>query len=124
MRDSRGVKSDRAGAKETDEMKRPPMLMRVQIRGDERKFCLWLPLFLLLPLALVVLIILSPIILVAIVIARATGRGKRLSSVAETSLGILCSVRGIRAAFEILCSIPGLSVDVSSNKERVYVSVI
>jgi len=105
-------------------MKRPPVLMRVQIRGEERKFRLWLPLFLLLPLALVTLIILLPVILVAIVIVRVTGRGRRLSLVARTSLGILCSVRGIRAAFDVLCSMPGLRIDVCNNKERVYVSII
>lgn len=105
-------------------MKRPPMLMRVQIQGEERKFRLWLPLFLLLPLALVLLIILSPIILVVIVIVPVTGRGRRLWPVARTSLGILCSVRGIRAAFDVLCSMPGVSVDVRNNKERVYVSII
>ncbi len=105
-------------------MKRPPMLMRVQIRGDERKFRLWLPLFLLLPLALVLLIVLSPVILVAVIVARVTGRGRRLSLAARACLGMLCSVRAIRAAFDVLCSMPGLSVDVRNNKERVYVSII
>ena len=105
-------------------MKRPPMLMRVQILGEERKFRLWLPLFLLLPLALVLLIVLSPVILVVIVIVRVTGRWKRLSPVARTSLGMLCSVRGVRAASDVLCSMPGLSVDVRNNKEHVYVSII
>jgi hypothetical protein len=105
-------------------MKRPPVLMRVQIRGEERKFRLWLPLFLLVPLALLLLIVLSPVILIAIVIVRVTGRGRRLSLVARTSLGILCSVRGIRAAFDVLCSMPGLRIDVCNNKERVYVSII
>lgn len=105
-------------------MKRPPMLVRIQIRGEERKFRLWLPLFLLVPLAVLLLIILSPVILVAIVIIRVTGWGKRLSPVARTSLGILCSVRGIRAAFDVLCSMPGLRIDVRNNKERVYVSII
>jgi len=100
------------------------MLVRIQIRGEERKFRLWLPLFLLVPLAVLLLIILSPVILVAIVIIRVTGWGKRLSPVARTSLGILCSVRGIRAAFDVLCSMPGLRIDVRNNKERVYVSII
>lgn len=107
-------------------MKRPPVLMRVQIRGEERKFCLWLPLFLLVPLAILLLIVLSPLIVVAIVIVRATGWGRRLWPVVRTSLGILCSVRGIRAAFDVFCSMPGLRVEVcdNNNKERVYVSII
>ena len=41
-------------------MKRPPMLMHMRIQGERGGFGLWLPLFLLLPLALVVFIILSP----------------------------------------------------------------
>lgn len=105
-------------------MKRPPMLVRVQIRGEERKFRLWLPLFLLVPLAVLLLIILSPVILVAIVIVRVTGRGRRLWSAAGTSLSILCSLRGIRAAFDVLCSMPGLRIDVRNSKEHVYVSII
>jgi hypothetical protein len=104
-------------------MKRPPMLMRVQIRGEDRKFRLWLPLFLLLPLALVLLIVLSPVVLIAIIMARLTGRGRRLLLAARASLGMLCSVRGIRATFDVLCSMPGLSVDVRNNKEHVYVSI-
>jgi len=105
-------------------MKRPPVLMRVQIRGNERKFPLWLPLFLLLPLALLLLIILSPLMLIAIIILRLTGWGSELSSIVGASLGILCSVRRIRAAFDVLCSIPGLRVDVCSRNKRVYVSII
>jgi hypothetical protein len=105
-------------------MKRPPVLMRVEIRGEARKFRLWLPLFLLVPLALLLLIVLSPVILVAIVIVRVTGRGRRLSLVARTALGLLCSMRGIRAAFDVLCSMPGLRIDVCNNKERVYVSIV
>ena len=105
-------------------MKRPPMVMRVQIRGAERRFRLWLPLFLLLPLALILLIVLSPVILVAMIMARLTGRGRRLWLAARASLGMLCSVRGIRAAFDVICSMPGLRVDVRNNKERVYVSII
>lgn len=104
-------------------MKRPPVLVRVQIRGEERKFRLWLPLFLLLPVALALLIVLSPVIL-AFIIIRVTGRERRLPPAARTSLGVLCSMRGIRVAFDVLCSMPGLRVDVRNNRERVYVSVI
>ena len=103
-------------------MKRPPMLMRVQIHGEEGRFPLWLPLFLLLPLALALLIILSPLILIAAVILRV--RRRQLPPIARASLGMLCSVRCIRAAFDVLCSMPGLRVDVSNRNERVYVSVI
>jgi hypothetical protein len=105
-------------------MKQPPVLMRVEIRGEERKFRLWLPLFLLVPLVLLLVIILLPVILVAIVIVRVTGRRRRLPLIARTSLGLLCSMRGIRAACDVLCAMPGLRVDVCNSKEHVYVSVI
>jgi hypothetical protein len=107
-------------------MKRPPMLVRVQIRGEERKFGLWLPLFLVLPMVLAFLIALSPLILVAIIIVRVTRWGSGLPLAARTPLAILSSVRGVRAALDVLSSMPGLRVEVSNNdnSERVYVSVI
>lgn len=68
-------------------MKRPPVLMRVQIRGEERKFRLWLPLFLPLPLALLLLIIFSPLILVVVIIVRMRAHRRHLSPVVTASLG-------------------------------------
>ncbi len=105
-------------------MNLPPMVMRVQIRGEEKRFCLWLPLFLLLPLALVLLIILSPLILVAIIILRLSGRGKRVLLGIRTACGLLCSMRLIRAAFGLLCSMRGLRVDISTHNERVRISIV
>ena len=104
-------------------MKRPPMLMHVQIRGEDRGFCLWLPLFLILPLALLLLIILSPLILLAIFILWLSGRGKRALLVTRIAFRLLCSMRLIRAAVDLLCSMPGLQVDISTHNERVRVSI-
>jgi len=105
-------------------MKRPPLFLRIKIH--ERKVLpgCWLPLFLLLPLAIVLLIVLSPVILVAIIILRVRGRRKQLPLVLRVAFGVLCSMRGIRAACDLLCSTPGLRVDVSSRNERVHISVI
>jgi hypothetical protein len=105
-------------------MKRPPMLIRVRIHGQESRLPLWLPPFLLLPLALLLLIILSPLTLVAIIVLRLMEREGQVSPVVRASLGIRCSVRGIRAAFDLLCSMPGLRVDVCNRNERVHVSII
>jgi hypothetical protein len=105
-------------------MKRPPMLLRLQIRSKERGFGLWLPLFLLLPLALLLLIALSPLILIAIVILRRRRRRDLLSPTARASIGMLCSPRGVRAAFDVFCSMPGLRLDVRNKNERVYISII
>jgi hypothetical protein len=85
---------------------------------------MWLPLFLLLPLVLLLLIILSPLILVAVIVLRLTGREGQMPPVVRASLGIFCSVRRIGAAFDVLCSTPGLRVDVCNRNERVHVSII
>ncbi|MFH1651989.1 MAG: hypothetical protein ABID87_07825 [Chloroflexota bacterium] len=92
-------------------MKRPPLLMHLRIHGEEKGFGLWLPLFLLLPLALVVLIVLSPLILIAILALWPSGWGKRALLVLWTSFGMVCALRG-------------LTVDVRSGRQTVYVSVI
>ena len=92
-------------------MKRPPMLMHLRIRGEEKGFGLWLPLFLLLPLALVVFIILSPLILIAVLVLWPSGWGKRALLI-------------LRAAFEVFCSMRGLRVDVRSGHQCVYISVV
>jgi hypothetical protein len=105
-------------------MKRPPLLIGVQFRGEEGCLPLWLPLFLLVPLALALLIAFSPLILIAIVVLRLTGRNRDLPPAARASLRALCSLRGIRAAFDVLCSTPGLRVDARSGNDRVYISII
>ena len=92
-------------------MKRPPLLMHVKIQGEERGFGFWLPLFLLLPLALVVFIIPSPLILIALIILWPGGWGKRALLV-------------LWAALEIFCSIRGLKVDIQSRRQYVYISVV
>ncbi len=91
-------------------MKRPPMLMHTTIQGERRGFGLWLPLFLLLPLALVKFIILSPIILVATIVLWPSGWGKR-------------ALFSLRAAIEIFWSMRGLSIDIHSGRQCVSISV-
>ena len=92
-------------------MKRPPILMHLRFQGEERGFGLWLPLFLLLPLALVVFIILSPLILIAILVLWPSGWGKRALFV-------------LKAAYETFWSIRGLRVDIQSSNQCVYISVV
>jgi hypothetical protein len=91
-------------------MNRPPAWIRIKIKGERGGFRLWLPLFLLLPLALVVLIILSPLILIAVLILWPSGWGK-------WSLSVL------RAAYNVFCSLRGLKVDIQGRRETVYISV-
>ena len=92
-------------------MKRPPMLMHLRFQGEYRGFGLWLPLFLLLPLALVVFIILSPLILIAVLALWPSGWGKR-------------AVLTLKASCEIFWSMRGLKVDIQSRNQYVYISVI
>ena len=92
-------------------MKRPPMLMYVKIRGEKRGFGLWLPLFLLLPLALAAFIILSPLILIAIPVFWPKDWRKRALHI-------------FGAVFEILCSMRDLKVDVQSDHHCTYISAV
>jgi len=105
-------------------MKRPPMMMRVQIHTQERRFALWLPLFLLLPLAVVLLIVLSPLILIAILVLKASRWRRRLSPGIAVALQALCSIRAMKAALDMFCSTPGLLVEVCGQSERVHISVV
>jgi hypothetical protein len=104
-------------------MRRPPVLMRVHIRGKEKGFGLWLPLFLLIPLGFALVIAFSPLILVAIIVLRRRQQLSRMPGIARACLRILRSPRGIRAVFDIFCSMPGLRVDVREKNEQVYVSI-
>jgi hypothetical protein len=92
-------------------MKRPPVLMHMRIQGEKGGVGLWLPLFLLLPLALVVFIILSPLILVGAIVLWPSGWGKR-------------AFLTLRTALEIFWSMRGLKVDVRSGRQCVSISVV
>lgn len=92
-------------------MIRPPLWMRLCFRDQKRDIRLWLPLFLLLPLALVVLIILSPLILIALLILWPTGW-------AEWSL------RALWAAGGIFWSMRGLEVNLAGREQNIYVSIV
>ena len=89
----------------------PPMLMHIRIENEDRRFGLWLPLFLLLPLALVVLIILSPLIIIAVLVLWPSGWGR-------------WALKVLKAAFVSFCAMRGLKVDVQNGNQYVYVSVV
>ncbi len=95
-------------------MNRPPMLMHVKVKNEKSDFGLWLPLFLLLPLALVVLLVLSPLILIAVLILSACGYGR------WAWWGLRC----LKAAVISSWALRGLKVDVQGRRENVYISVV
>ncbi|MBM4444814.1 MAG: hypothetical protein FJ020_05885 [Chloroflexi bacterium] len=92
-------------------MKRPPMLMHMRVEGHGRAFGLWLPLFLMLPLALVALILLCPLILVTTAILWPSGWGRR-------------AWLTLRASVDMFCAMRGLSIDVHSGRQSMSVSVV
>jgi len=95
-------------------MNRPPMLMHIKVDNGERDFGFWLPLFLLIPLALVILIILSPLILIAFLILWLCGWDR----------WILLASKALKVAFISFWSLRGLEVDVQGPREKVYISVV
>jgi hypothetical protein len=94
-------------------MNRPPLWMHLHFKNDvkDTDFGLWLPLFLLLPLALVVLIILLPLILIAVLVLWPFGWGEWALRVLAVAGGIFCSMRG-------------LEVNVKNHDGYVYISVV
>jgi hypothetical protein len=95
-------------------MNRPPMLMHVKIKNEKSDFGLWLPLFLLFPLALVVLIILSPLILIGILVLLALGQGRWVA------WGFRCLWVAIVSSW----ALRGLRVDVQGRRGLVQVTVV
>jgi hypothetical protein len=92
----------------------PPMLMHVKIQNEKTRFGLWLPLFLLLPLALVVLLILSPFILIGILVLWVCGQGR----------WVRWGFRCLKVAIVSSWTLRGLKVDIQNGNEHVYVSVV
>ena len=75
-------------------MNYPPLLMRLGISG-RRCFSLWLPLFLVWPVAAAVAIVLAPLVLLAALILRPLGWGKLVLLSGPMLFGILCALRGL-----------------------------
>ena len=92
-------------------MNRPPMLMHLRFKDGKKKFGLWLPLFLLIPIALVVYIILSPLILLATIVLWPTGWGK-------------VALLAPWYAWNCFCATRGLKVDVQGPREIVKIAFI
>ena len=92
-------------------MNRPPLLMHLRIRNTQHKFGLWLPLFLIIPVALEVFIILSPLILLAVILLWDSGWVKTM-------------LLAPWVAWRIFCATRGLKVDVENTRECVQISFV
>jgi hypothetical protein len=72
----------------------PPLLMRLGIYG-RRRFSLWLPLFLLWPVAAAVAIVLAPLVLLLALILWPIVWGKLLLLSGPLLFRCLCALRGL-----------------------------
>ncbi len=92
-------------------MKFVPMLAHIIVDDERNRFGLWLPLFLVWLLLLALLLALLPIIVIAVIVLLVMG----LSAWAW---------RTVTAFFGVLCALRGLKVDVSTGRNKVFVSVV
>jgi len=74
-------------------MKCLPLLLCLGI--GRRRFPVWLPLFLLWPVAAAVIIVLAPLVLLAALILRPLGWGKLVIISGPMFFGVLCALRGL-----------------------------
>jgi len=74
-------------------MNYPPLLMRLSI--GRRRFPIWLPLFLLWPVAAAVIIALAPLVLLAALILWPLGWGKPLLLSGPMLFGVFCALRSL-----------------------------
>ena len=87
----------------------PPSLLRVRIRSRNKRFTLWLPLFLIWPLGLALLAILSPFLLVLAILLWPLGWARPLLLAGPL-------------LFRLFCSLRGLEVNVEKSSEQVLIS--
>ncbi len=85
--------------------------MRIRVKNERRGINLLLPLFVLWPVALMLLILIWPVILV-------------LAVVVHRWSGLRMAVVGLWAAYSLACSLRGLLIDVEDKKgEGFYLSL-
>lgn len=72
----------------------PPLLMHLGV-GRRRHFSIWLPLFLLWPVAAALAIVLAPLVLLGALILWPLVWGKLLLLSGPMLLGVICALRGL-----------------------------
>jgi hypothetical protein len=94
-------------------MKWPPYLLKLRIQNQHHAFGLWLPLCLIMPVILVfllaVFLILLPFALLVMLFTWRLGWWRPIAL-------------GMPALFRLLCSLPGLRVDVEGKAGHVYIA--
>ena len=94
-------------------MRWPPYLMQLKIRSPRHAFSIWLPLFIIGPIALIFLLALClialPFLLLSLLFTWRWYWGRYV-------------VIGVPAFFQILHSLPGLKVDVEDGEQHIVVA--
>lgn len=94
-------------------MKWPPYLLKLRFRNRRCSFALWLPLFLIGPVVLVFLLaiclIMLPFALLTVLFTWRLGWCRPV-------------VFGVPALGRLVCSLPGLKVDVASGEGQVFIA--
>jgi len=80
-------------------MKCPPLLLCLGV--GRRRFPIWLPLFLLWPLAAAVIIVLAPLVLLAALILWPLGWGKPLLLSGPLFFDVFCALRGLEVNLNV-----------------------
>lgn len=99
-------------------MKCPPMLLSLKFRSNvdisDRGFGLWIPLFIIVPIAMIILLVLFlialPFLLVSLAYTWHMGWWRWL-------------FWGIPDFFKTMNALPGLKVDVQDRKQNIYIAV-
>ena len=78
----------------------PPSLLRIRIRNSRFRFNLWLPLFLIWPIVLLAMVILSPLVLLCAALLWPFSLGKPLILTGPIFFRLFCSMRGLEIAVE------------------------
>ncbi len=78
----------------------PPSVLRVKLRSRDRRFTLWLPLFLVWPLVFALLAILGPFVLVLAILVWPLGWGRPLLLTGPLLFRLFCSLRGLEVNVE------------------------
>ncbi len=79
----------------------PPSILRLRVRGDSgRQLRLWLPLFILWPLAAALAILALPILAVAALLTRRGSRPRTLLCALPAVLPAICAARGLTVKVE------------------------
>jgi len=111
-------------------MKWPPMVLYMKIRNQKTDFGLWIPLFLIGPILMVfllaVLLVILPFVLVALIIAGLAAvldwQTQWLKKTVRYARWVGYALKSIPAFIRVLCSVPGLEIDIDGKKETVMLT--